>query len=108
LGTDPNPYPYINQCDIYVQPSRHEGFCITLAEAKCLRKPIVSTNFTGAKEQINNRIDGLIVDVSENGIYEGLLELIKNNDLRRTFSQNLSKADFKNDKEIKKLLKLVI
>ncbi|MDQ0217480.1 glycosyltransferase involved in cell wall biosynthesis [Peribacillus cavernae] len=24
LGSDPNPYPYMDQCDIYVQPSRHE------------------------------------------------------------------------------------
>ncbi|WP_010678074.1 glycosyltransferase [Bacillus timonensis] len=101
LGSDPNPYPYINQCDIYVQPSRHEGFCITLAEARCLRKPIVTTNFTGAKEQISNEVNGLIVDVSENCIYEGLLKLLENKDLRKTFSQNLLQQDFDNENEIK-------
>ena len=25
LGVTPNPYAYIRDCDIYVQPSRHEG-----------------------------------------------------------------------------------
>ncbi len=46
LGSNPNPYPFMKQCDIYIQPSRHEGYCITLAEAKCFCNPIISTNFT--------------------------------------------------------------
>jgi glycosyltransferase involved in cell wall biosynthesis len=32
LGTKTNPYPYMKDCDLYVQPSLHEGYCITLAE----------------------------------------------------------------------------
>ena len=35
LGCQTNPYGYMRDCDVYVQPSRHEGFCITLAEALC-------------------------------------------------------------------------
>jgi glycosyltransferase involved in cell wall biosynthesis len=54
LGTKTNPYPFMKQCDLYVQPSRHEGYCITLSEAKTFHKPIVSTDFTGAREQIIN------------------------------------------------------
>lgn len=34
MGARSNPYPYFNECDIYVQTSEHEGFGITLAEAK--------------------------------------------------------------------------
>jgi glycosyltransferase involved in cell wall biosynthesis len=108
LGIDPNPYPYIEQCDIYVQPSRHEGYCITLAEARCLGKPIITTNFTGAKEQINNMVDGMIVGINENEIYNGLLELINNNNLREKFSKNLAHNEFNNNNEIKKILNLVI
>lgn len=54
LGVKSNPYPYMANCDIYVQPSLHEGFCITLAEAKLFGKPIVSTDFTGAEEQLTD------------------------------------------------------
>lgn len=47
-------------CNIYVQPSLHEGFCITLAEAKIFGMPIIAANFTGAREQLeayhNSRI----------------------------------------------------
>ncbi|HZH58304.1 MAG TPA: glycosyltransferase [Metabacillus sp.] len=91
LGTDPNPYPYINQCDIYVQPSRHEGYCITLAEARCLNKPIITTDFTGANEQIKQKKTGLIVSVDEKEIYQALTEMINNTELRNMFSTNLGK-----------------
>ena len=52
LGATPNPYPYLRACDLYVQPSHHEGFCITLAEAKLFGMPIIATDFTGAREQL--------------------------------------------------------
>lgn len=47
-----NPYPYLKNCDIYVQPSLNEGYCISIAEARIFNKPIVSTNFAGAYEQL--------------------------------------------------------
>ena len=31
LGLQMNPYGFMRDCDLYVQPSFHEGFCITLA-----------------------------------------------------------------------------
>lgn len=52
IGATANPYPYMKRCDLYVQPSEHEGFCITLAEAKIFEMPIVATDFTGANEQL--------------------------------------------------------
>lgn len=91
LGSDPNPYPYMDQCDIYVQPSRYEGYCITLAEARALRKSIVTTNFTGAREQIEDGKNGLIVDVAEEEIYNAVKKLILNPKQQQEFSGNLLK-----------------
>lgn len=54
IGATANPYPYMKRCDLYVQPSEHEGFCITLAEAKIFEMPIVATDFTGAHEQLRS------------------------------------------------------
>lgn len=76
LGAKKNPYPYMKECDIYVQPSRHEGFCITLGEAKIFNKPIVSTDFAGAKEQLKNMKNSYIVD-SEEEIYNTIKSLLK-------------------------------
>jgi len=108
LGADPNPYQYMEQCNIYVQPSRHEGYCITLMEARFLRKPIVTTCFTGAKEQIVNEVNGLVVDISENEIYHALVKLINNNDLREKFSSKLDKENFDSKYEMRKIFDCVI
>ncbi|MGM8212344.1 glycosyltransferase [Virgibacillus sp. W0430] len=91
LGADSNPYPYIAQCDVYVQPSRHEGYCITLAEARLLHKPIVTTDFTGAREQIRDGETGLIVAINETAIYNGVKKILHNKNLREQFSANLLK-----------------
>ena len=55
LGTKPNPYPYLKEADLYIQTSIHEGFCITLAEAKVFDLPIISTDCAGAHEQLDNQ-----------------------------------------------------
>jgi glycosyltransferase involved in cell wall biosynthesis len=38
---------YYNKCDLYVQPSIEEGFCLTFLEASSCGKPVIGTN-TGA------------------------------------------------------------
>ena len=69
LGIQKNPYPYIREADIYMQPSRHEGKPISVEEAKILCKPILVTNYTSAREQLEDGRLGMITDISEEGIY---------------------------------------
>lgn len=107
LGSKINPYVYMKQCNIYVQPSRHEGYCITLSEAKCFNAPIVTTNFTGASEQIKNEEDGLIVDVNSESIYLALKMLLDNDELREKIKENLANNIVNESNEINKLLELV-
>ena len=89
LGYQSNPYQYIAQCDIYFQPSRFEGFCITLGEAKILHKPIVTTDFAGAREQIINNENGLIIPCEEKAMFETLAQIIKDTGLQKEFSKRL-------------------
>lgn len=105
LGTKKNPYTYINSADLYLQSSRYEGYCITLAEAKVLQKPIITTNFFGAKEQINHMINGLIVNCTVEDIYNGLVKLILDESIRKRFINNISIQN--NDNEINKVYKLI-
>ena len=72
LGLRMNPYGYMRDCDIYVQPSRHEGFCITLAEALCFGQPIVATDFTGAAEQLKHRINSRVVGMDAEELAVGI------------------------------------
>lgn len=89
LGTKENPYPYFKECDIYVQTSKSEGFGITLTEAKILKKPIITTINAGAKEQINNKKNGLIVAYDENEIYDAINKILNDNELVNNIKFNL-------------------
>lgn len=51
-GAYANPYPWMQAADIYVQPSRFEGFGITVAEAKALNKRIVCSDIPEFREQL--------------------------------------------------------
>ncbi|MBJ8104385.1 MULTISPECIES: glycosyltransferase [Bacillus cereus group] len=103
LGLKENPYPYIREADIYVQPSRFEGKSIAIDEAKILHKPIVVTNFSTAKDQIKNEENGLIIDMDAHSLSEGIKKLIHNEELRNKLIKNLSDEELGTESEIKKL-----
>lgn len=90
LGGKTNPYPYFRECDIYVQPSRFEGYCIAVAEARVFCKPIVAADFDGAREQIRDQETGLIVPCTAEAISGGLEKLLLSEPLRKKFSNQLS------------------
>lgn len=100
LGVTKNPYTYLKQCDIYVQPSRFEGFGLAIAEAKILSKPIVATNFTIVYNQINNEKNGIIVNMNSNSIFLGIEKLLKNKILFKNVIENLKCVNGGTEKEI--------
>ncbi|MCW9130893.1 glycosyltransferase [Bacillus paramycoides] len=106
LGIKENPYPYIREANIYVQPSRFEGKSIAIDEAKILHKPIVVTNFSTAKDQIKNEENGIIVEMNPFAISEGIKKLIDNEELRNKLTSNLSKENLGTESEIEKLYTL--
>ncbi|WNR43802.1 glycosyltransferase [Paenibacillus roseipurpureus] len=106
LGIKENPYPYIREADIYVQPSKFEGKSIAIDEAKILQKPIVVTNFTTAKDQIKNKFNGIIVAMTPAAVCEGIKEIIENEELRKQIVFNLGKEMLGTESEIYKLYQL--
>lgn len=77
LGGTDNPYKYMALCDVYLQPSRHEGKPIVVEEAKILKKIICATEYKSAREQLENVKKSVICDPSEQGIYEGIKKSLK-------------------------------
>lgn len=107
LGSSKNPYNYMKNCDIYVQPSRYEGYVTTITEAKCFERPIVATNIEGIKEQIVNEKTGIIVDCNVDELYRGVKKLLDDESLRNKLSVNLSKENIDTRNEINKLYRLI-
>ncbi|WP_207707412.1 glycosyltransferase [Clostridium tarantellae] len=107
LGTFTNPYPFIKECDIYCQPSRFEGFGMAIAEAKILKKPIVTTNFTIVHNQIKNNENGIIVDINDEALYKGIKKIISNNKLKYNLIKNLDKEKISTEDEIFKIYSML-
>ena len=107
LGKKENPYPYIKACDIYVQPSRYEGKSVTVREAQVLCKPVIVTNYSTAKSQIQNGIDGIIVPLDNEGCARGIASVMNDNELQKSITDYLSKHDYGNEDEVEKVYHLL-
>jgi glycosyltransferase involved in cell wall biosynthesis len=107
LGTHCNPYTYLSQCDIYVQPSRFEGYGLAIAEARILWKPIIATNFTVVHNQIKDKENGLIVSMDPDDIFHGIKNLIEDNNLRNQLIVNLHNTIKGTEEEISKIYALM-
>ena len=94
-------------CDIYVQPSYSEGYCTTTMEAKILHKPIVTTDVPGMREQFESGKDGLIVESSVDGLYEGIKTLLDNPDIAQGFIKSLESEILDNSGELEKLYRFI-
>lgn len=106
LGKKINPYPYMKASDIYVQPSRYEGKAVTVTEARILGKPTIITNYPTAKSQLTEGVDGVICDLSIEGIADGIEELYKNVKLREKIANNCRNIEYGNTYELNNLYKL--
>lgn len=107
LGKRENPYPFIKECDIYVQPSRFEGNAVTVREAQILCKPVVAANYPTAHSQIKQCVDGIIVPQDNVGCAHEIAQFIKNKELQQKIVGYLKKHDYGNEKEVQKLYSLM-
>lgn len=107
LGKRSNPYPYIKNCDIYVQPSRYEGKSVTVREAQMLCKPVVVTNYPTAPSQIRSGVDGVIVPMDNEGCANRLAEVICDKPLQERIIAHLKTHDYGNESEVEKIYKLI-
>lgn len=107
LGERPNPYPYLKQCDVYLQPSRFEGKSIAIDEAMVMMRPILVTAFSTAADQIQTGKNGLIVPMNSEGVEQGLEDLLLHAERRKAFTEALSKETYSNEEELQKLYALI-
>lgn len=85
---------------IYVMTSRYEGLPLVLLEAQQYNLPIVSFRCpTGPSEIVEDGVNGYLIDCYDTDkMSEKLLELMKNDDLRQSFSDHAKDTMDKFDK----------
>lgn len=103
LGQKNNPYPYMKQCDLYVQPSRHEGYATTVVEARCLSLPIIVSDIPSMEEQIEDGVNGYVTSLNAGQLAGKIAELYKNPEKRENIVNNLKKHRIDFSSELEKL-----
>lgn len=81
-----NPYKYMRQCDLYVLPSRTEGFGLALAEAMLLGLPVISTRVSGPDKILDNGKYGVLVDNNEEALLNAIVKLYDDEKLLKKYS----------------------
>lgn len=107
LGITANPYPIIEQCDIYVQTSKFEGYGLAIAEARMLNKPVVTTCFDAVYSQMIQGKNGLVMDMNGASIAEGIERLIREPQLRLEIIEYLNQEKKGNVEEIQRFYDLL-
>ena len=96
-GLQENPYPYIQGCEIYVQPSYEEAHPLSVIEAMILQKPIVSTATVGGKNVIRDGTDGLLAAIDPASLAETIFRLAGDAALREELTKNLFAVNWEED-----------
>jgi len=75
-------------CELFVLPSRKEGFGIALLEAMAAGKPIVATRVGGVPEVVKEGENAILVEPeSPRALAEGIIHLLKNSNLADRFGK---------------------
>ena len=107
LGVKANPYPYMKAADIYVQTSKFEGYCLTLAEARMLNVPCVTTNFDVVYTQMINGENGLVVEMNAEAVADGIIHLATDQGLYQHIKGYQEQEKKGNTEEIEKFYNLI-
>nr|WP_263314153.1 glycosyltransferase [Mammaliicoccus sp. Marseille-Q6498] len=68
----------LEKMDFLVHPSRFEGKSNTIDEALHYEKPVIATNFETVYEQIDDGVNGFIVEMDGKTISQKIAELVEN------------------------------
>ena len=93
VGMQKNPYPYIQAADLYVQPSRFEGYGLTITEALVMGNAIVSTDNGGAGEILVDGVTGVLCPISAEGIAEAVGQLLESPERLNALRENVAGLD---------------
>lgn len=107
IGPKDNPYPYMRQCDIYVQPSRYEGKAVTVQEAQMLARPVIITNYPTSSSQIIDGKDGIICELNNEAIADAIMKLSSKVERMKTLGENAAQMHAGNDCEVEKIYRIL-
>lgn len=108
LGAHKNPYPYMAECDIYVQATRYEGCCTSISEAVILGKPVIASDCDGNKEQLTRYETGILVALNSEDIARGIIQVVSDKELQEKMVAQANMDDFDPHNSLKRIYQYLI
>lgn len=91
-----NIYEYYKAMDIFLLPSRSEGFSLALLEAAASRLPIIASDIPGNDEFIEHNKNGLLFNLSKpNELTQAILQLAGDSKLANDYGKSAQEYFFK-------------
>jgi len=89
LGTRHDVPELLSQADLFILPSRFEGFPISILEAMSSRLPIISSNISGSNELIKSEETGLLFESEDHAeLADKILYLYNNKEKMEYLAKN--------------------
>lgn len=107
LGAKENPYPFLAQCDIYAHLTRFEGRSVAIQEALTLGRPVIASDCSGNREQIEDRENGILCPYTKEDAVRELSGLLTDPEERKRLGEAAERIVFNGEKEIEKLIRLL-
>lgn len=107
LGETDDPYPFFRCADVLAVTSRHEAKPMVVTEARLLGLPCIVTEYSSAREQVRDGIDGLVVENSEEGIFSGICRVLDDPSLLAAFAAELKSDHYDNSGSYRTLYALL-
>ena len=100
LGPNPNPLSTIIDADVFLLPSRYEGKPMAITEAQMLGVVPLVTSYSSAKEQIEQNVDGIICENTDDGIYVALKEVLIGKSRINEMKVNVKNREYSNQNDL--------
>ena len=82
LGSQTNVYPFLQEADIFLLPSKFEGMPMTIIEAMGTGLPIVASAVGGVPDMLEDGVSGILVPCDPDAVAQAVLQLLEQKDLR--------------------------
>lgn len=104
LGYLANPYGLMRKADLFVLPSLYEGFATVISESLIVGTPVLSTDVSGAREQITKPSEGWVVENSQEGLNKGLMEALGNFQRLKEMKKQLEGYTYPNEELLQQFI----